>query len=819
MFHKKKPNNVGLLGIITLCFLGFSTVFFASCGTSKHLGKKEYLLRSNTVKLNTEKTLSDRGALKDGLKSVIVQKPNTYFLGAFPVKAWLYNLSYKRFEKDSTNFQIKSKIVEKPVVFNRSTLESSENQMRQLLLNQGFFNATLHSSLDTTKRKIRVTYTIDTKEEYLVDTSKFLVDSSVLKNRMLPIWEEKSLLRHSLPYSNALLSAERSQMMNLAKENGFYKFNSDNIRFELDTMTRRSLRSKKTLVENAATLFLGKFKFSRPTVSITTIVKEQEHYNAFALYNYRFIYVYPEYNASTDFQKSYRFQDTVNNIIYRYNRPFPIVKNSVIGSKIFLKKGSLFKQSDYNNTLLALNELTIFNYARIFLVENTPNLSSDTQQLDAYLVLNPGKTYEFNTNFELSGGDLYLAGSAVNASVINKNLFRRANQLSLSANFGFELNQTKNSNQRFFERFYLMSQNLGLNARLVFPYFVEPFGANIDKKTSTKTIFNVGVNVLDRSSYFRLRTINSSFGYSWKSSRWTTWQINPLFFNSLKLSNVSDSFQQRLDEVQAIRNSYQENFILGENAEFIHNTEGRLFSRHHFVRIGIEESGTLMRGANALSKGFGGNGLGFNYANYVRLDFDLRQYYNRAASVLALRFHGGVGLPYAESKTLPYIKQYFVGGAYSIRGWGPRLLGPGSYFNPALQNNQDKLFIDQSGDIKLETNIEYRFRMIQLFAGAIGLHGAVFADAGNIWITNKDPNLPGAEFAFNKVYQDIAVSAGAGLRADIGGFLILRADWAIPLKKPYISDNYGWVVNDFNFGSKQWRSENINLNIGIGLPF
>jgi len=353
----------------------------------------------------------------------------------------------------------------------------------------------------------------------------------------------------------------------------------------------------------------------------------------------------------------------------------------------------------------------------------------------------------------------------------------------------------------------------------VFPTYIAPFKIKNSEISNIKTVFNLGVNFLDRTNYFRLNTINSSFGYFWKSGPYTTWQFNPLFFNSLKLSHISDTFQQRLDTIQAIRNAYQENFILGENFEFIHNTEGKFNHRYHFIRLAIEESGALLHGVNTASKLFNSDGINFNYANYVRFDFDLRQYFLRTNSNWAFRFHGGVGIPYGGRKTLPYIKQYFVGGAYSIRGWGSRLLGPGSSFNPSQQNASNKLFIDQSGDIKLELNAEYRFKMLQLFAGAIGLNGAFFVDVGNVWLATREPNLPGAQFSLKDLYQDIAVSPGFGLRADLGGFLVLRADWAVALKKPYITSNYGWTFNDFNPESKAWRTENINLNIGIGLPF
>lgn len=795
-------------------------LFVTACGSTRFLKENEYLLRRNTVKLNTSQTYSDKSELRDALKSVVVQQQNTYLFGTLPVKVWLYNIRHGRYESDTANFQIRSGIVERPVVFERNTVGASVKKMQNLLLNQGYFNAKITAHVDTVaQKKIAVLYNVDAGQEYLVDTIRYVVDASELKQTMQQIWEDKSLVRHAIPYSNGLLSLERSQMVNLAKEQGFYKFNTDNIQFELDTMAQRTLRSKKSVVENAANVFAGKLRNARPGVSVTTIVKEQEQYESFDRYHFKNVYVYPEYTDNESFLNSFKFEEEHKGIIYRFKNETPLVRRGVVRSKIAVKEGELYRLSDYNRTLLQLNDLSIYNYARIFILEDTLAADPGKHYLDAHIVLNPGKKFDFNTNFELSGGDLYLAGSALNASVVNKNLFRSASQLSVSGSYGFELNQTKNLDQRFFERFYLMTQNFGLNTKLIFPNFLAPFDVNKSDVQAPRTVFNLGVNFLDRSNYFRIRTINSSFGYVWKSGRWSSWQFNPLFFNSLDLTNISDSFRLRLEQVQAIRNSYQENFIFGENIEFIHNTEGKRAGRHHFIRLGFEESGLLLRAANEISNGLSGKGLGFNYANYLRLDFDLRQYFTRQTSTIVLRMHGGIGAPYGPSRSLPYIKQYFVGGPYSIRGWGPRLLGPGSYFDPALQNTRDRLFIDQSGDIKLEWNAEYRFRMIQLFAGAIGLHGAVFADAGNIWLAREDDDLPGAALKLNEFYQDIALSSGAGLRADIGGFLILRADWAFALKKPYVQHNSGWVIDAIDFGSKQWRRENINLNIGIGMPF
>lgn len=815
ILFSEKCYKVLLSGFYLLLIWGFY-----ACGSTRHLKENEFLLRKNQIKLQTTKTYAGKTALKEALQSSVAQQHNTYLLGAFPVKTWWYNLRYKRYQSDTANFQIRSGMAEAPVVFDRHSIALSLMRMQNLLLNEGYFDAKLSAKVDTVaKKKVMVTYTVDAQEEYLVDTIQFVADSSLLQSVMQPIWESKTLVKQAIPYSNSLLSEERSQMVNLAREQGFYRFNTDNIQFELDTMAQRKLRSKKSVVESAADVLAGKLKQTRPAVTVSAMVQAEQYPQAFDRYRFRNVYVYPEYVDNERFLQNFTQEQEANSYTFRLKSEQSPVRTGVISKKLSLKPGQIYRQSDYDKTLLQLNDLEIFNYARVFIVEDSAQQADGMRLLDAHVVLNPGRKYDFSTNFELSGGDLYLAGSALNASVINKNLFRGANQLSISANYGFELNQTKNTDQRFFERFYLMTQNFGLNTRLIAPDFVVPFRYNSSRVNSPQTVFNLGLNFLDRTNLFRLRTLNGGFGYRWKSGLWTTWQFNPLFFNALNLSNISDSFQVRLDEVQAIRNAYQENFILGEAIEFIHNTEGKRPDRHHFLRLGFEESGLLLKGVGAFRSAWLDKGIAFNYARYLRFDFDARQYFHRQSSTWAFRFYGGLGLPYGGAQTMPYVKQYFVGGAYSIRGWAPRLLGPGSYLHPAAINATDRLFVDQSGDLKLEFNAEYRFRMMQLFAGAIGLQGAFFVDAGNIWLMHPDANMPGAAFRWDKFYADLAMSPGLGLRADIGGFLILRADWAFAIKKPYERANNGWVIDQIDFGSRSWRNENLHLNLGIGFPF
>jgi outer membrane protein insertion porin family len=508
-------------------------------------------------------------------------------------------------------------------------------------------------------------------------------------------------------------------------------------------------------------------------------------------------------------------QTDVNGLTFRYNELY--VNTAILDKKIFIRPGNLYSQSDYNQTLRQLNDLGVFQFVRLYIFANRQDSINHT--LNCYIFMNKSDKYNFGTNVEVSGGDLYTIGTSANVSVTDRNFLKGANELTTTVSYGLELSQNKNLDVPYLKQFYLFSQNLGLNFRLSFPKFLLPVNQRkFSQNALPRTVFNFGINSLDRYNNFKLTSVNASFGYLWRESNTKSWGVKPIFVNTQHLRGISSDFQEKLDSIPAIRNSYQETFIEGESIEFVVNTEGINRRRYAYMKLGLEEAGAVMSSIKGIAD-LVGQPLDFNHSRYVRFDFDARQYLVRRSSLLAMRFYGGVGIPYGGSIVLPYIKQYFVGGAYSIRGWRPRVLGPGSYYDSARQHSADNLFIDQSGDIKLEFNAEYRFAMIKLFSGAISLNGAIFTDMGNIWLTKKDPTLPGANFEFGNLYKDIAMSSGAGMRLDLGGFLVFRLDWAFPIKKPYVTENSGWVIKQINFGDPDWRRENLNLNIAIGYPF
>ncbi|MFT4062508.1 MAG: BamA/TamA family outer membrane protein [Edaphocola sp.] len=796
------------------CFAVALAWCVAACNTTKHLPPDKYLLRTIDLDLKTDRTFAEKGALNDQLNSLIPQQPNTYLFGMFPYKVWLYNIRYKKYQKDTTNFQLKSKVVEKPVALDSNLTYRAGKNMKDFLHNTGYYYATVKDTIILKGHEAHVKYRVNTGTEHLIGSVSYSITDTNLA-KLLPQLRQGTLFAKGAAYSNTNAGLERSRLTNLIKNHGYYHFDADNIDFELDTLDKSYANDSENPLGNAIDFITLKNKKKKPTLDIRVLIHPTQDSSAFYTYTYNNVVIVPDYSDTADLRSRGAVTDTLNGLKFRYRDRY--VNTGILEKKIFVRPGKLYSQEDYNQTLRQLNDLGIFQYVRMYV--NTDRTDSLDKKLNVFILMNKNKKYNFGTNVEVSGGDLYVIGTAANVSVTDKNFLKGANELTSTVSYGLELGQNKNKTGRYIDQFYLFSQNLGINFRLTFPKFILPGNqARFSKNSIPRTVLNLGVNSLERYDYFNLVSVNASYGYVWKESSIKTWNVRPIFVNTLNMRNISSSFQAKLDSIQAIRNAYQQTFIEGEGVEYIINTEGRRPYQYAYLKLGGEEAGALISGIKGLAA-LASSPLSFTHARYFRLDFDARQYLLRRNSMLAMRFYGGVGIPYGGSTILPYVKQYFVGGAYSIRGWRPRVLGPGSYYDSAAQNSADNLFIDQSGDIKLEYNAEYRFSMVKLFSGGVSLNGAVFADMGNIWLARKSSGLPGANFEFKNLYQDIAVSSGAGVRLDLGGFLVVRFDWAVPLKKPYVQGNAGWVIQDIDLGNATWRQQNLNFNIAIGYPF
>lgn len=799
--------------VYRLLLLFFIAGLFTSCSTTRHIPEGAYLLRKQKINLKTDKKLADRGILLDELKAAAVQRPNSYLLGFIPYKVWLYNMRYEKYQKDTANFQITSRVVEKPVVLDTNLLRRTRENFESLLRNEGYFYAEVSDTVLYREKKATVRFDINTHKRYMINHYEIALSSPELEG-LLPRLSKNTLLTPGKWYSHILAGEERNRLVDEVRNRGYYRFSVDNISIELDTLDKAFLTDLDDPFESVA----GGFEWKRSNVSpvdVRVIIHPGIDSLAFQKFVYKNVVVFPDYREGEGITGSGMQTDTINGLEIRYHKKY--LNNQILDKKVFIRPGATYSQEQYNQTLRQLNDLGVFQYVRVLIFQDRRDSLNNT--LNAYILMAPSEKFDLNANVEVSGGNLYVIGTAANLSLTNRNLLRGANQFTTTLSYGLEMRQSTRPETAFLEQFEIFSQSLGVNFRLDFPKFLLPVNQRVfSQRALPRSVMELGWNSLERRSYFSLHSFNASFGYIWRETATKSWIVKPAFVHLLNLYDIHPGFQQRMDSIPAIRNSYQETFIEGESIEFVWNTEGRHPAQHTFLKLGLEESGALISGVKELSAGFG-SPLNFKHAQYLRFDFDARQYLLRNNTSFVFRFYGGVGLPYGQSTILPYLKQYFVGGAYSIRGWRPRVLGPGSFYDAENQQETEMLFIDQAGDIKLELNAEYRFGLVKLFSGGVNINGALFADAGNIWLARKQVEMPGAEFRLNRLYHDLAMSTGAGLRLDLGGFLVLRVDWAFPVKLPYSRDDEGWVIDEVALGDPQWRRKNLNMNIAIGYPF
>jgi hypothetical protein len=312
-----------------------------------------------------------------------------------------------------------------------------------------------------------------------------------------------------------------------------------------------------------------------------------------------------------------------------------------------------------------------------------------------------------------------------------------------------------------------------------------------------------------------MNTFQFIYGFKWKPSLRVEEEFDPINVSYTTVGNQSSLFKALLDTFPFLKKSYEEQFIAGGTYSFTYNeqmlTEKKIQLYFHFT---AESAGNVFSLANLIG---GANISQYNpskvvgtiYSQYAKMSVEGRAFYNfEDKNKIALRLFAGVADPFGNSSAMPYSEQFFSGGPNSIRAFQINSVGPGTYHQKDSLNE----FLQLGGDIKLEMNAEYRFGIYRF------LKGALFVDAGNVWLQKSDQSTTGTPFLFSTFMNEMAVGAGVGLRVDVS-FFILRFDVAMPLREPWLPENQRWVTDKINFGSSTWRSQNLLLNIAIGYPF
>lgn len=757
-----------------------------SCSNTKFLKEGQMLYTGGEVKIEND-TLpkKEKKELKSALEDNLTPKPNSSFLGLRP-KLYFYNIT-KEPEKDKGfRYWMKYKLGEPPVLLGDVDREFNKDIIENYSENKGYFNARATYDTVSKNKKAKVIYTLKPGARYLISNVRFPEDSTIV-NREIQNLKDKTFLKSGNPFDLDVIKSERERIDNGLKEKGFYYFHPDNIIVQADS----------TVSKNHKVELIVKLKDDTPQLA-----KEQ--------FTIDKVVVFPDYNISDVRKGKYKIPMNTDSLSgYAYNDIYVIdpdkrFKPKIFDRALYFSKGDLYNRSDHNLSLNRLISLGVFKFVKNqFVVSDSLN-----HRFDAYYLLTPRQLQSLRLEALGRTNSANYAGSELNLNWTHRNIFKGAEQLKISAYgaFDVQIGGPKDANNIF---------RAGTNAQLSIPRIVAPFRFHSSSAFVPRTNITLGYEFQNRTKYYTLNNFNFSFGYNWKENARKEHDLKILDVTLVSPAKVTDLYNELANDPKhpnpALKRVVEKQLIFGPVYTYTYTNTMLPRTNTFYYRGMLDLAGNiagLLTGANA-KKGNQKEIFNIPFSQYAKMENDFRFYHKFGEKTsFASRIIAGIAYPYGNSEYIPFSRQFFSGGSNSVRAFRARTLGPGSY-DP--RNQPSDFFFDQSGDIKLELNAEYRANIYKF------LNVAAFADAGNVWLINDDPNKPGAKFSKDWL-SEIAVGAGVGLRLDFS-ILILRLDLAMPLRIPYYEKGNRWTFDKIDFGSSSWRKDNLILNIAIGYPF
>lgn len=748
------------------------------------MGDKAILLNKNIIKV-------DKSNLKDGITPIIKQKPNRKILGLFRFHLGVYNLFNRG---DSTKFKtwVKETIGEKPVLLDTALTKRSNLQVRQYMQNTGYFHALVRdTTLYISKHKANVKYIITTNQPYTVLNTFYSISDPMIEALVLAD-STNTEIKRGANYDTGILQKERERVTTLLKNNGYYFFNHQYLSFKIDSSLKRNQVDIYLIISNPY-----------ENISDTTLTAKIQNHKQFTLNK---IYVRTDFDP-LNINES-KVSDTVNfnNYIFLSASKYFRYRPSALIDHIFLKSGELYRLSDHEDTYRGLGDLGNFRFINIKFETDSEAFLKNEYKLNCFVYLTPllKQSYKVELEGTHNGGNLGAAGNFIYS---NRNTFKGAETFDLKLKTAIE--DIRNTSVDEEKKILLFNTyEIGPEASLNIPRVLRLFKKFDSKSVIRSSNLTVSYNLQQRPEFFR-RIADFSAGYIRKKTNYSRFQVYPVEINFVSV-RPDPEFKQKLDDIgdPALTSSYEDHLVTNGRLSYIITTqELNKLKNFIFLRINFEAAGNTLRLSKMISDALAGRKtkddssyvvLGNPYAQYVKPDLDFRIYHVLDLNnTVVYRIALGVGLPYLNSISLPFEKSFFAGGANDLRAFHARSIGPGSY-------TQEES-IQQTGEIKINGNIEYRFDIFRI------LQGAFFADAGNVWLTKEDANRPGGKIEWNRFYKEIAIGGGLGFRFNFT-FFIFRFDLGYKFRDPTLPEADRWVY-------KKLHLNDFVGNFGIGYPF
>ena len=748
-------------------------ILLSACSSTKVLKDNEYMLVKNTV------TMKDvKGDEFSGMVNYVQPLPNSKFMGIFNMKTSLYASAQPKLDKKTGEYKdskarrwLRESVGEPPVLLDSALIFKSEQKLKTVMKQKGFFHAEVSSEVAfPRKKKAQVNYFVKANEPYYVRRVSMSVPVYEFRKIFVLNMRDAAIKRGDR-YDEDQITDEIDRMVKLLRDEGYYHANSSLFYCEVDTINASDYRNEKgykTLVLN----------FVMDTTDVQAVEKSK--------YRYYFenVNIHPNYNLSypenaeydTTMFYSYRLKGDSTNYAFitpklknRYRKNGKLKKDfkyRTLTDKIYSKKGTMYSEDLYSRSKKGLSDLNNFSNIDITFTEDMSKRDSVT------------KTGYLNSEYRLVRRKVHSIGGQVDVrsdksglsfTYGNKNLFKGAE------NFSFNI---------YGSYFYYSKQyqypELGANVKIDFPrlflfkHFENP------KALKYSTTVMLGTNY---SGLYERWMFNASFYYTIRPNNYITHEITPVEFRTINndgsrsllfLEYYTEDYLKRFDQFFLLSFKYNFNYVV----------PFKKYKQKNNMRFTLlfESSGLLLTGLNALFTPNERWTMGdYKYICYEGLEFIFK--YSRTINdnnSFAMRVNAGVKLPLGSESTIPYELGYYLGGSSSMRGFPYRRVGPGAYYGGRR--------VEYTGDVKFELNLEYRGTIYKAFK-----YG-VFIDAGNVWMSRKYGGMENAEFNFKRFYKELAFCAGVGIRLDFN-FFIIRLDYAVPFYDPRLEFAGGPWIN------------------------
>ena len=806
---KRKENDIRSIGWKDIIGLLSSIVFLfvlAACSTTSAIPDGEQLYTGmKSTKYSNYQSNKHFYDVKEELDVVLATKPNAAWLGSpsmrspFPVGLWIWNA----FSQDTTRFSrwMVRAFGSSPVLMSSTTPDLRVTVGENLLRKRGYFNGKVsyEKLAQRNPKKMRLQYSVDMGRLWRLDSVQYTnfpptADSLIRTNL------DDAVIRKGDAFDVATLEQERKRITELFRNNGYYYYQNNDASYLADTSKVRGLASVRLqMADSVSDKSLRKWNIGTITINlqrqiIDTLTQQQ------------------------------RFRD----VIVNYNGSRVPLRLRAIANDLKIWPGTLYNNELYEKSQQQLNSSGLFSATSFTF---TPRDTTDTcNVLDMAVDCIFDKPYDFYVEAYGKGKTSGRYGPEAVIGLTKRNAFRSGEKLNLRVHGSYEW--SSNSDDDGKDRLGVNNYEYGAEANLQFPRLVNPFITPPRKRwereerkiaaaaekgivytpraprsyyMTPSTTLKASVDVLNRAKYFKRHVVSGELTYQWQPNERNSYSFSPLSLTYEYMHKVTDRYLELIDSVPYLEVSLADQFIPKMIFQYTFMSPSRYQSP-------IKVWTTVSEASNILSAGYAAFGRHWSeknkqlfknpYAQFVKVDANMTKVWSIAEkSSLAAHVNIGTLWAYGNSRFAPYTEQFYVGGANSIRAFNARQIGPGRY----RSTQRRRSYVEQTGDIKFQFNLEYRPHLMG------SLYGAVFLDAGNVWTMHYDDGRPEGYFKMKNLFNEMALGTGIGLRYDIGYFM-LRVDWGIGLHVPYETGKTGFY-NISKFKDAQ------AFHLAIGLPF